>query len=110
MLKTTLITLSLSLGNSFSDQPALLTKFQTTIDAARCSHQDDSRRSELVIRDGWVQEGPPSQQITSAYMVIENHGQTDVALLGVGTSAADVIELHNRTYARAIFSDGFLSC
>ncbi len=28
--------------------------------------------NDVVIRDGWIQEGPSSQTITAAYMVIEN--------------------------------------
>lgn len=51
-------------------------------------------KPNIVISNGWVQEGPSSQKITAAYMIIENHGQADVALKSASTSSADVIELH----------------
>jgi protein SCO1/2 len=94
MFKTTLtIALSLWLGGSvFYEQPALK-KLNTNIDWARPSHRD-AEKTAIVIRDGWVQEGPSSQKITAAYMVIENHSQTDVTLKSASTSSAEVIELH----------------
>lgn len=49
---------------------------------------------DVVIRDGWVQEGPPSQTITAAFMVIENHTTTDIALKSASTDVAQVVELH----------------
>ena len=49
---------------------------------------------QIVIRDGWLQEGPPSQKITAAYLVIENHSNADIALKSASTDAAEVIELH----------------
>ena len=47
-----------------------------------------------MIRNGWVQEGPPSQTITAAFMVIENHASTDISLKSASTEVADVVELH----------------
>lgn len=93
MIKTTLmIALSLGLGSSFFCERAALNKLN--IDSAWRWSDDDSKKIEIAIRDGWVQEGPPSQKITAAYMVIENHGKADVELKGASTSSADVIELH----------------
>jgi len=50
--------------------------------------------NEVSIRDGWVQEGPPSQTITAAYMTIENHTGADIALRSANTEVAQTIELH----------------
>ena len=50
--------------------------------------------SEVVIRDGWVQEGPPSQTITAAFMVIENHTGAAISLQSASTDIAQVVELH----------------
>ena len=95
MIKTALtVTLSLMLGSSFAYERPALNKRNAVMDSGwRLSHAD-WKKTELVIRDGWVQEGPASQKITAAYMMIENHGQADVALKGATSSAADVIELH----------------
>ena len=49
---------------------------------------------EVVIRDGWIQEGPPSQTITAGYMVIENHTHNDLSLQSASTDVAQVVELH----------------
>ena len=50
--------------------------------------------SEVVIRDGWMQEGPPSQTITAAFMVIENHTGAAISLRSASTDVAQVVELH----------------
>jgi hypothetical protein len=50
--------------------------------------------SEVLIRDGWVQEGPPSQTITAAYMTIENHTGAAISLKSASTEAAQTVELH----------------
>lgn len=49
---------------------------------------------KIVVKDTWIQEGPPSQKITAAYMVIENHNSEEIALLSASTDAARVVELH----------------
>ncbi|SRR6266446_1769621 len=53
----------------------------------------------IVIRDGWLQEAPPAQKITAAYMVIENHGDADIYLRSASTEVAEVIELHKMELA-----------
>src|ERR1700738_413664 len=56
-----------------------LSKFMTGLAAGSHTRafsfafQPDS--NDVVRRDGWVQEGPPSQTITAAYMVIENFAE-----------------------------------
>ena len=49
---------------------------------------------QVEIKGAWVQEGPPSQTITAAFMLIENHGPDEIALLSASTDAARVVELH----------------
>jgi len=50
--------------------------------------------SDVLIRNGWVQESPPSQTITAAYMTIENHTGADIALRSASTEVAQTVELH----------------
>ena len=49
---------------------------------------------KIVIREAWIQEGPPSQKITAAFMLIENHNAAEISLLSASTDAARVVELH----------------
>jgi periplasmic copper chaperone A len=49
---------------------------------------------KIVIREAWIQEMPPSQKITAAFMLIENHNAAEISLLSVGTDVARVVELH----------------
>ena len=91
---TVTLSLSLTLSSSFAYEQAALNKRHAVMDSGWSLSHAAWKEPELVIRDGWVQEGPASQKITAAYMVIENHGQADVALKGASSSAADVIELH----------------
>jgi copper(I)-binding protein len=49
---------------------------------------------KIIIKDAWIQEGPPSQKITAAFMLIENHNSEEIALLSASTDAARVVELH----------------
>jgi periplasmic copper chaperone A len=51
-------------------------------------------KSEVLVRDAWVQEGPPSQTITAAYMTIENHSGGDISLRSASTEVAQTVELH----------------
>jgi len=50
--------------------------------------------SDVLIRNGWVQESPPSQTITAAYMTIENHTGADISLRSASTAVAQTVELH----------------
>jgi copper(I)-binding protein len=49
---------------------------------------------KIVIREAWIQEMPPSQKITAAFMLIENHNAAEISLLSASTDAARVVELH----------------
>ena len=50
--------------------------------------------SDVVIHNGWVQEGPPSQTITAAYMTIENRTGGELSLISANTEVAETVELH----------------
>lgn len=49
---------------------------------------------KIVIRNAWILEGPPSQKITAAYMLIENRNTAEISLISASTDAARVVELH----------------
>jgi len=46
--------------------------------STRSSTAFEGDESKVLIRGGWVQEGPPSQTITAAYMTIENKTGADI--------------------------------
>lgn len=85
-------------GHNFSliAFPAARTGAQV-FDAARID------ADKIVIRDAWIQEGPPSQKITAAFMLIENHNAAEISLLSATTDAARVVELH-----RMLMEDGMM--
>jgi len=66
-----------------------------------CSLRDD--QDQIVIRDDWIWAAPPSQKMTAAYMVIENHGSTEIALISASSDASRVVELHKME-----LEDGFM--
>lgn len=49
---------------------------------------------KIIINNAWIQEGPPSQRITAAFMVIENQNTTEISLLSASVDVAPVVELH----------------
>ncbi len=48
----------------------------------------------IIIRDAWIQEMPPSQRLTAAYMVIENTSSRNTALVSARSDIAGAVELH----------------
>lgn len=50
--------------------------------------------NKIIIRDAWIQEGPPSQKLVAAFMVIENQGAVETELVSARTDVASVVELH----------------
>jgi copper(I)-binding protein/transcriptional regulator GlxA family with amidase domain len=50
--------------------------------------------NQITIRDAWIQEGPPSQKNTAAFMVIENQGAAETELVSARSDVAEVVELH----------------
>jgi len=57
-----------------------------------CALLDD--KDQIVIRDEWIWAAPASQNMTAAYMVIENHGPTEIGLISASSDASRVVELH----------------
>jgi copper(I)-binding protein len=49
---------------------------------------------DIVISNAWVRLAPPGNDVTAAYMLIENNSATDDVLLSVEASVAAVAELH----------------
>lgn len=60
----------------------------------RATREESGDSRQIIIKAAWVQEGPPSQKITTAYMVIENRGSDDITLLSASTASARVVEIH----------------
>jgi len=53
-----------------------------------------SEADEIVVKDVWIPEGPPSARASAAFMVIENHTAKEIALVAAKTEAARATELH----------------
>ena len=56
----------------------------------------------VLISDAWVQEGPPSQTITAAYIKIENQTGADISLRSASMDDAQTIELHKMELVSSI--------
>jgi copper(I)-binding protein len=48
----------------------------------------------IIIRDAWIQEMPPSQRLTAAYMIIENISSKALVLVSARADIAGAVELH----------------
>jgi copper(I)-binding protein/putative intracellular protease/amidase len=48
----------------------------------------------LLVQNAWIQEMPPSRNVTAAYLVIENAGEKSSALLAARAEIAGAVELH----------------
>lgn len=55
----------------------------------------------LVVQDAWIREAPPNAIAMAGYATIENHGDAKRSLIGAGSSAFRMVELH-----RSIREDG----
>ena len=66
-----------------------------------CALRDD--KDQIVIRDEWIWAAPAQQKMTAAYMLIENHGPTEIALISASSDASRVVELHEME-----LEDGFM--
>ena len=94
MLNTQMILFALALAVGGPYEQILVHRTVARVDSELNLLRAAAQTSEITIRDGWVQEAPPSQKITAAYMVIENHGKADIALKLATSPVVDVIELH----------------
>ena len=89
--------LSLTLALNIPDRRLLsaqapdLASAQSTVSSSRALNVDTN---DLVVHGGWVQEAPPDQKITAAYMTIENRSAADISLQSASAEVAQVIELH----------------
>lgn len=54
--------------------------------------------SPLVIHDAWIRAMPPTAKNSAAYLVIENPGTADDALVGASVDGAEVTELHEMAH------------
>ena len=63
-------------------------------DAKQTAAANPTDPNKIIIRDAWIQEGPPSQKLTAAFMVIENQGAVETELVSAKTDIANVVELH----------------
>ncbi len=53
----------------------------------------------LTVKHYYVKESIPGTAVTSAYMLINNHGDDDVKLLKVTSTLSERIELHQHVFA-----------
>lgn len=54
--------------------------------------------SPLVVRDAWIRAMPPTAKNSAAYLVIENRGMADDALVGATVDGAEITELHEMVH------------
>ena len=54
----------------------------------------DRQSDKVIVKEPWLQENPPGQRITAAFMKLENHSSTDAVLVASHTSVARVVEIH----------------
>lgn len=64
------------------------------VDAPPIAAASQADPNQITIRDAWIQEGPPSQKNTAAFMVIENQGAAETELVSARSDIAQVVELH----------------
>jgi copper(I)-binding protein/putative intracellular protease/amidase len=77
-----------------SNRLRLVLKINRTGSVAPSKPISQSTSEEIIIKDAWIQEMPPSRNLTAAYMVIENRSAQPVSLVSAGTDAAGAVELH----------------
>lgn len=52
-------------------------------------------RAEVRIENAWVRAMPPSQHNTAAYLTVLNEGRDSVLLIGVSSTPAAKVQVHN---------------
>lgn len=48
----------------------------------------------LMVKDAWIREAPPGQEVLAGYMVLENHSATEQVLSGVRSPVFGSVEIH----------------
>ncbi|CAK0740686.1 periplasmic copper chaperone A [Gammaproteobacteria bacterium] len=54
-------------------------------------------QAEVTVMSPWVREAPPTAEISAAYMMLHNDGDTDQVLLEVTTPSFNRVEIHQTT-------------
>jgi copper(I)-binding protein/putative intracellular protease/amidase len=85
----------LDIQPAIGDKDRLLVSLKIARNAAKLSAPTSAPElNQIVIKDAWIQEGPPSQKVAAAFLVIENQGAADTALLSAKADVAGAVELH----------------
>lgn len=58
----------------------------------------------VQVIEPWVRALPPTVNNTAAYMIIKNEGAKDIVLVGVRSSAAEVVEIHTMAQSRGMMT------
>ncbi len=56
-------------------------------------------QAELLVKDGYVRGLPPGQQVTAAFMRLENPGTEDLVLTSGRSAVAAKVEFHQHSHA-----------
>lgn len=51
--------------------------------------------ADVMVKDAWVREAPPTSKTTAAYMQLHNQGQQTVDLLKAESPQFNKVEIHN---------------
>ena len=85
----------LNIQPAIGDKSRLLVRLKVVRNNERSSLSTGAGdASKVVVRDAWIQEGPPSQNVAAAFLVIENQGAADIALVSARVAEASAVELH----------------
>lgn len=61
------------------------------LNAAAPARQSDSG---ITVKGAWIQQAPPSQKMTAAFMTVENHSAKEKAIISAKSNICKVVELH----------------
>ena len=85
----------LNIQPAIGDKDRLLVSLKIDLNGERLrATANAADPNKIVIKDAWIPEGPPSQKVAAAFLVIENQDAADISLLSVKTDAARAVELH----------------
>lgn len=57
-----------------------------------------SAGAEMLIRDGYVRGMPPGQQVTAAFMRLQNTGEKDLVIVAASSDVAARVEIHRHRH------------
>ena len=90
---------SIACANARAVFPRIIDELKLPVTAG----DSDGQSAKVVVKDPWLQESPPGQTITAAYMRLENHGSSEAVLVSASTSVARVVEIH-----KVVVEDGLM--